>query len=91
MPEQEQLGFFHDTFHEVHVYLITQAPGYITIPTAIDEDLLDMAERAYEETLEANVFHHWNNGGRSPSGTSAADSETILDTQEADGDSTSTT
>ncbi|KAL9579644.1 MAG: hypothetical protein Q9212_004987 [Teloschistes hypoglaucus] len=80
VSEEEQLGFFHDNFHEVHLYLITKAPGKVTIPPAIDEDSYDMAERAYEEAVVAKDFHDWWNAGRPPSDASAATSETLLDT-----------
>ena len=30
LPEQEQLGFFHSTFFEIHIYLITKRRQLMT-------------------------------------------------------------
>ncbi|KAI4246692.1 MAG: hypothetical protein LQ352_006325 [Teloschistes flavicans] len=78
VPEDEQLGFFHDNFHEVRVYSITKSPGKVVIPAVGDEVHHDLAELALKETMEAHEFKQWKNpGGSSSGGASEATSETL--------------
>ncbi|KAL8690129.1 MAG: hypothetical protein Q9218_004361 [Villophora microphyllina] len=87
VPKEEQLGFFHDTFHPIQIYSITKSDGKGEDSHSANKLLQHMDELALEELEQAYDFKRWSNK-ESPYDKDEAHSGIVVPSPKMDGAST---